>query len=128
MLLRLSSAGAIVKRLFKHYWKLAMKIDSHDKKIDELLKGNKFVIPRFQRSYSWEADHVTEFWNDVLANISESYFIGSMVVYKVDRSVRRQSFWNQEQLKLRERLAHLVGLIMRRVACDASGALRASFV
>ena len=27
--------------------------------------------------------------------------------------VRRQSFWNQELLKLRESLAHLVGLIMR---------------
>jgi hypothetical protein len=43
-------------------------------------------------------------------------------------SVRRQGFWNQEQLKLRESLAHLVGLIMRRVVCDASGALRGSFV
>ncbi|PYG25063.1 hypothetical protein C8N36_13713 [Pelagimonas varians] len=42
--------------------------------------------------------------------------------------VRRQSFWVQRRPKLRETLAHLVGLIMRRVACDASGALRASFV
>ncbi|NRB20576.1 MAG: winged helix-turn-helix domain-containing protein [Rhodobacteraceae bacterium] len=43
-------------------------------------------------------------------------------------TVRRQSFWVQRRPKLRERLAHLIGLIMRRVACDASGALRASFV
>ncbi len=42
--------------------------------------------------------------------------------------VRRQSFWVQRSPELRECLAHLVGLIMRRVGCDASGALRASFV
>ena len=43
-------------------------------------------------------------------------------------SVRRQGFWHQWQLNLRESLAHLVGCIMRRVVCDASVAFRASFV
>lgn len=63
-----------------------MKIESQDRRIDELLKGNTFVIPRFQRPYSWEAEQVNQLWHDVIDNISESYFIGSMVVYKVDRS------------------------------------------
>jgi hypothetical protein len=44
------------------------------------------------------------------------------------KCVRRQGFWNQWQLKLRESSAHLVGLIMRRVVCDASVAFRVSFV
>jgi hypothetical protein len=43
-------------------------------------------------------------------------------------TVRRQGFWNQWQLKLRESSAHLVGFIMRRVVCDASAAFRGSFV
>ena len=42
--------------------------------------------------------------------------------------VRRQVFWNQCALKLRESLAHLVGLIMQRAGGDASAALRVSFV
>lgn len=63
-----------------------MKIESSDKRIDELLKGNVFVIPRFQRSYSWEAEQIIQFWSDVIDNLSESYFIGSMVVYKIGRS------------------------------------------
>ena len=42
--------------------------------------------------------------------------------------VRRQGFWNHELLKLRDSLAHLVGVIMQRVGCDASAALRASLV
>ena len=43
-------------------------------------------------------------------------------------SVRRQGFWGQERLNLRESLAHLVGLIMLRVGGDASAAFRVSFV
>ena len=43
-------------------------------------------------------------------------------------NVRRQGFWHQWQLNLRESLAHLVGFIMRRVVCDASVAFQASFV
>ena len=43
-------------------------------------------------------------------------------------SVRRQGFWNQWQLKLRESLPHLVDFIMRHVVCDASVVCQASFV
>jgi uncharacterized protein with ParB-like and HNH nuclease domain len=63
-----------------------LRIESQDRKIDELLKAHTFLIPRFQRPYSWEPDHITEFWQDVLENLDQSYFIGSMVVYKVGRS------------------------------------------
>ncbi|MEQ1530461.1 MAG: DUF262 domain-containing protein [Methylococcales bacterium] len=63
-----------------------MKIESHDRRVDALLKGSTFLIPRFQRAYSWEADHILQFWTDVTNNMSEAYFIGSMVVYKVDRA------------------------------------------
>lgn len=63
-----------------------MKIESQDHRIDELLRGSTFVIPRFQRPYSWEAEHISSFWSDVLTNLGESYFIGSMVAYKVARS------------------------------------------
>ncbi len=59
-----------------------MKIESHDVSLEKLLQGNYFVIPKFQRPYSWEIDQISEFWNDIVANIGESYFIGSMVVYE----------------------------------------------
>ena len=45
-----------------------------------------------------------------------------------DQGVRRQGFWDQWRPNLRESLAHLVGLIMRRAGGDASVALRVSFV
>ena len=42
--------------------------------------------------------------------------------------VRRQGFWDQWRPKLRESLAHLIGLIMRRICGEASAALRVFFV
>ncbi|WP_207766612.1 hypothetical protein, partial [Yoonia maritima] len=45
------------------------------------------------------------------ANVWQSVFLRAAGF----QSVRRQVFWNQSGPKLRESLAHLVGLIMRRV-------------
>lgn len=44
-----------------------MDIKPIDKTIKELLKsGRQFVIPRFQRDYSWDKKHYEEFLNDIL--------------------------------------------------------------
>jgi len=64
------------------------------------------------------------------ADPSRYLIIGFDTEYQryADDDVRRQGFWNQRRPKLRESLAHLVCLIMRRAVCDASAALRVSFV
>lgn len=62
-----------------------MKIESKDTDIESLLVGSYFHIPRFQRPYSWDDDNLNDFWNDVIVNKSDDYFIGSMVVYKKDK-------------------------------------------
>lgn len=59
-----------------------MKIESSDQTIEDLLKSGYYVIPRFQRPYSWDAENVTEFWDDIVRDKPSDYFIGSMVVYK----------------------------------------------
>lgn len=58
-----------------------MKIESHDTSIEKLLTGNYFVIPRFQRPYSWEEENIVDFWSDITGNAGTNYFIGSMVVF-----------------------------------------------
>ncbi len=62
-----------------------MKIEAQDKEIQELLRGTFFKIPRFQRAYSWEADEIEDFWNDIVDNQDVNYFIGSVVAYIVDK-------------------------------------------
>jgi len=59
-----------------------LKIESKDTDIESLLDGSFFHIPRFQRPYSWDAENISEFWDDLVINKGEDYFIGSMVVYK----------------------------------------------
>ena len=50
------------------------------------------------------------------------------IAFIQSNNVRRQGFWHQRRLKLRESSAHLVDCIMRRACCDASVAFRVSFV
>ena len=65
-----------------------MKIDPVTKSIKELLSsGHQFIIPRFQREYSWEKKNNEEFLRDVLTNIKiqdgkpvvQPYFVGAML-------------------------------------------------
>jgi len=60
-----------------------MKITSLDRNIREILETGYYVIPRFQRPFSWEKEQVTEFWEDLNSDEEPDYFIGSMVVYTV---------------------------------------------
>ena len=51
-----------------------MKIESTDLSVEKLLTGSYFVIPRFQRPYSWEEDNIDDFWSDVTRNAGSDYF------------------------------------------------------
>ncbi|MCL6417772.1 DUF262 domain-containing HNH endonuclease family protein [Aestuariirhabdus sp. Z084] len=59
-----------------------MKIESTDKEVRSILQSGYYRIPRFQRPYSWEKDHIQDFWDDIVIDNEDDYFIGSMVVYK----------------------------------------------
>jgi hypothetical protein len=53
--------------------------NAEDKTIEEILFGRyTFMVPRYQRPYSWSADQLEEFWND-LVNSEDTYFLGSFV-------------------------------------------------
>lgn len=62
-----------------------MKIEANDKEIQDIFSLGYFKIPRFQRPYSWDTDEVESFWNDIINEQSENYFIGSMVVYQTKK-------------------------------------------
>lgn len=59
-----------------------MKIEANDKEIQDIFSSGYFQIPRFQRPYSWGREEVENFWNDIISDTSDNYFIGSMVVYQ----------------------------------------------
>jgi uncharacterized protein with ParB-like and HNH nuclease domain len=65
-----------------------MKISCIDKEVREILQTGYYQVPRFQRPYSWEKEHVDDFWQDSIANSEGDYFIGSIVVFKLDDTTK----------------------------------------
>lgn len=59
-----------------------MKIEANDKEVQDIFSSGYFQIPRFQRPYSWGKEEVENFWSDIIGDKTDSYFIGSMVVYQ----------------------------------------------
>lgn len=66
-----------------------MDLKAIPKSMDDTLKlQRKYVIPRFQREYSWEVDELSTIYDDLLDNIiykngtltTNDYFIGSLVL------------------------------------------------
>lgn len=48
----------------------------------ELLRmpEEQFVVPPYQRPYSWGTEQVDELWNDILETIDSDHFMGSVVI------------------------------------------------
>jgi len=76
---------------------------------DALTLPRRYVIPRFQREYSWEAEELEELWDDLLDSIkiennmlvASEYFIGSLVLVGDDddtRNIDRQVVDGQQRL------------------------------
>jgi uncharacterized protein with ParB-like and HNH nuclease domain len=59
-----------------------MKIESTDQDVRNLLSSGYYRIPRFQRPYSWTRENIQDFWDDVVKDAPDNYFIGSMVTFK----------------------------------------------
>lgn len=54
----------------------------------------RFIVPKFQRNYNWESDHVDEFWNDLMKHWTDwkdrrdrtPYYFGSMMLVNEDET------------------------------------------
>lgn len=62
-----------------------MKIQCIDRNIEQVLNSGIYVIPRFQRAFSWDRYNVEELWNDSVKNPINEYFVGSFVTYEMGR-------------------------------------------
>ena len=72
-----------------------MELHAYTRTISDLFSTNKrYVVPRFQREYSWTNDQINYLWQDIISNISfnspnienTEYFIGSLVLVGHDTS------------------------------------------
>lgn len=85
-----------------------MELHAYTRTISDLFSvKKKYIVPRFQREYSWTKEQVSELWNDIVANISingngnlvhTEYFIGSLVLVGDDKSISLQIVDGQQRL------------------------------
>ncbi|MDA8031055.1 MAG: DUF262 domain-containing HNH endonuclease family protein [Pirellulales bacterium] len=61
--------------------------------IGKIFQGYKFIIPEYQRPYSWGAEECDKLWDDISSFFlekegNENYFLGSMVVHPLNQDGR----------------------------------------
>lgn len=70
-----------------------MELNAETRSVNEIFSPNKkYLVPRFQREYSWKEEEVDEFWEDIVQQIriregtvsNEEYFIGCIVLVGED--------------------------------------------
>ncbi len=64
--------------------------------LDKIFSGREFIIPEFQRPYSWGIEECEQLWVDITSFIDEliarkrgdkeQYFLGSIVVYPDEKT------------------------------------------
>ena len=55
---------------------------SKPESIKTLFSGNKFIIPDYQRRYSWGYEQRTALWNDINENLNLRHFVGTLIFKK----------------------------------------------
>jgi predicted transport protein len=73
-------------------------VKAEDVRLVQLLDGAKqFVVPVFQRDYSWETKHCLQLWNDIMqagaTPLVQAHFVGSLVYIAAEENNARISRW-----------------------------------
>ncbi|MGC9527639.1 MAG: DUF262 domain-containing protein [Limnospira sp.] len=85
-----------------------MELHAYTRTISDLFSVNrKYVVPRFQREYSWQKEEIKDLWDDILSNIKrnrdgkfthEEYFLGALVLIGDDKSPTLEIVDGQQRL------------------------------
>jgi uncharacterized protein with ParB-like and HNH nuclease domain len=60
-----------------------LRIDTEVEGIGRVLRDRPLAVPKYQRSYAWDKEHVEAFWSDLRAAMrgaDREYFLGSIVL------------------------------------------------
>lgn len=66
---------------------MALTLSAEQKSIEKIFINDRFVIPSYQRPYSWTKDQCQELWDDLIAFFEstkreEGYFLGNIIFAK----------------------------------------------
>ncbi len=68
---------------------MALSLTAEQKKLLQILKiDEQYIIPEYQRPYSWEYEHCLQLYNDLVEayKSKEDYFIGNIIIAKSENN------------------------------------------
>lgn len=82
---------------------MALSLSAEQKSIQKILTNDKFIIPSYQRPYSWTNDQCQELWGDITtffesAKRKEGYFLGNLVFAKSEELEELEVIDGQQRL------------------------------
>ncbi|NEP24478.1 DUF262 domain-containing protein [Moorena sp. SIO3I6] len=93
-----------------------------------LSQSKKYVIPRYQREFSWTKEQIEELWDDIVANLEEingkitcsEYFLGTLVLAGSDESFDIEIVDGQQRITIITMLISLISRKLKKVGEEAS--------
>lgn len=81
------------------------QMKTEEKSVMEYLSKGNFIIPMYQRPYTWGEDECSQLWQDIVEFFNDSdkqkddkYFLGSIVTYtENDKKSKISSMDSREQ-------------------------------
>lgn len=90
---------------------MSSQVEASTIKAGAFFANNRFLVPDFQRKYSWRADEeISDFWNDISRAIHRGeYFLG-LVILSEDTNDRREVVDGQQRMVTLTILANVLRL------------------
>ncbi|WP_424094872.1 DUF262 domain-containing protein [Moorena producens] len=93
-----------------------------------LSQSKRYVIPRYQREFSWTKEQIEELWDDIVANLEErngeitcsEYFLGTLVLAGSDESFDIEIVDGQQRITIITMLISLISRKLKKVGEEAS--------
>lgn len=82
----------------KQYKYIHMKVSQEPIKISDILKDKTFVVPLYQREYSWNLDQVSDLFYDILDSDDNGHFLGSLLLYQSDGNNKMEIVDGQQRM------------------------------
>lgn len=79
-------------------------ISAASQSLREVFSASEYIIPDFQRPYSWEEEHCERLWEDLLkfwessSSQEEKYFLGSIVTFRTKDAKKLKVIDGQQRL------------------------------
>lgn len=82
---------------------MALSLSAEQKSIEKILTNDRFIIPSYQRPYSWTEDQCRELWEDLVTFFKsdkrdEGYFLGNIIFAKSDELEELEVIDGQQRL------------------------------